>query len=100
MLSSYRHQLRRLVGGELPASVFSALDNPLEPAKLKAQLAGLMGQTDASAAATLIEHVRNALVSSIDSVFLLYAGTLAITLIVSLWLEELPLRSSDSACAP
>ncbi|HEY9719280.1 MAG TPA: hypothetical protein V6C69_17520, partial [Trichormus sp.] len=71
-----------------------------DAAKLKMELDTLLAHSHASeTSSSLLQHVQNALVSSIDGVFMLYAGLLAITLIVSLWLEERPLRSASDYAA-
>ncbi|HEY9774955.1 MAG TPA: MDR family MFS transporter [Planktothrix sp.] len=92
MLGSYHHELNKLLPPSLPPQTLAALANPLAPAKMKAQLMAI----DPHVAATLFDHVRQALVVSIDGVFSIYAGALAITLILTLWLEEKPLRSANA----
>jgi EmrB/QacA subfamily drug resistance transporter len=96
MLSSYRHNLRTMLARKVSPETIALLHNPLDAAKLKMELDTLLAHSNASeTSSSLLQHVQNALVTSIDGVFMLYAGLLAITLIVSLWLEERPLRSAS-----
>jgi len=100
MLTSYRQNLHAMLAAKVSHDILSLLDNPLEPAKLKVQLDLLLQQTKIpESSATLLHDVQNALVASIDGVFMLYAGLLAITLILTLWLEERPLRSASDSSA-
>ena len=94
MLASYRNQL---VSPLLTGPVLSAVENPLQPAKLHAQLRLLLG--NARDVETVSEMVKHALVNSIDSVFAIYAGALFITLLLTICLDELPLRSEESSGA-
>jgi len=95
MLASYRHNLRTMLAGKATAETIALLHNPLDAAKLKMQLDTMLSHSQLSeTSASLLQYVQKALVASIDGVFMLYAGLLAITLIVSLWLEERPLRSA------
>jgi len=89
MLSSYRKHLSESVS----ASVLQLIDNPLHPARLKLQIASAVN-TPAEVESTLL-FVKHALVAAIDHVFVLYTGALAVTLIISLWLEDRPLRTAD-----
>ena len=92
MLASYRNQL---VSPLLSKEVLSAVENPLEPAKLHAHLAQLLPNAkDAEAVTELVKH---ALVNSIDGVFAIYAGALFATLILTIGLVELPLRSAEAS---
>lgn len=100
MLSSYRHNLSTMLASKVSPETIALLHNPLDAAKLKMELDTLLAHSHASeTSSSLLQHVQNALVSSIDGVFMLYAGLLAITLIVSLWLEERPLRSASDYAA-
>jgi EmrB/QacA subfamily drug resistance transporter len=91
MLNSYHHNLRGLIRSDL----VQAVDNPLEPIKLRAHLAALVH--DQSTITDILTRVRHALVLSVDHVFMLYTGALAITLIITLWLEDRQLRSASES---
>lgn len=96
MLSSYRHNLRTGLADKVTPETIALLHNPLDATKLKMELDTLLSHSTMSeTSSSLLQHVQNALVASIDGVFMLYAGLLAITLIVSLWLEERPLRPAS-----
>lgn len=89
MLAYYRTALAMQLPHDLPERAIALLNNPLEPAKMKAQLALVVPP---AVCESLLEQVRNALVSSMDQIFVLYAIALSATLLLSLWLEERPLR--------
>jgi EmrB/QacA subfamily drug resistance transporter len=93
MLASYRHHLRTMLPPNFPAKAYALLESPLEPNKLKAQLAVALAPYHSLSSSAILDDVRHALVSSIDHVFTLYTGALAITLVITLWLEDRPLRS-------
>jgi len=93
MLSSYRQNLRTLLPPDLPAAAKALLENPLEPNRLRVQLSVALSHSHSATSAALLDHVRYALVLAIDHVFMLYTGALAITLMITLWLEDRPLRS-------
>ncbi len=101
MLASYRNNLHLAFAGKIPAQIMALVDNPLEPTKLKSQLTQSLLQTPVGLSAdTIITQVREALVLSIDGVFMMYAAALALTLIITLWLEDRPLRSASASVSP
>lgn len=94
MLASYRNQL---LSPLITQPVLSAIENPLQPAKLQANLAKVLVREQDIAAVLL--QVRHALVTSIDSVFAVYAGALVATLLLTIFLDEIPLRAAAPSSA-
>ncbi len=97
MLTAYHHHLRRLLPAGISPSVLDLLSNPLEPNKLKLHLASMLPPSSSVSIGSILDIVKESLVSSIAGVFFFYAGLLTIVLIINLWLEERELRSADSA---
>lgn len=95
MLSLYNSGLQKAQLPPLPDDVRSLIHNPLEPAKLKASLELLMPST--VQLDQVLSQVKEALVHSIDTIFLLYGLVLAATLVATLFLAELPLREKSSS---
>jgi EmrB/QacA subfamily drug resistance transporter len=94
MLNAYHHNLRGVISPDL----IQAVDNPLEPIKLRAHLSAIV--QDQATITTILTQVRHALVLSVDHVFMLYTGSLTIILIATLWLEDKPLRSASESAGP
>jgi len=97
MLSSYRKEMQVELPSFISNGVLQAI-NPLEPSRLKSQLPQLLGTVSGVTPDTIdlvLGHVRQSLVVAIDQVFFLYASLLLLTVVLSLGLEELPLRKAN-----
>lgn len=92
----YHGQLASLLQGPLPSAVSAVVDEPLELSKMETRLRPLL--TGCSISASEIVHaVREALIFSIERVFLCYAVALLLVFVMSLWLEEKPLRAASGS---
>ena len=93
----YHANLSKFIDPRLPPSMVASLDNPLEPKKLREKLlrASLVVGKKELVDAT-IKQTQTALYDSIKLIYLLYGGTLAMTVLLNLLLEELPLRSTKT----
>ncbi len=96
----YNANLQKHLDPTLPPSVVAALHNPLEPGKLRKALTESLPAIPA-AKDTLVEatvkEVAAALYSSIQIIYWMYGAALAAAVVLNLFLEELPLRSSKTA---
>ena len=99
MLGAYHQHLKELLPSGLPPAVAAIVSNPLAPAKLKMQLAAALPQTGTVSADAVAAKVSEAMVQAIDGVFLIYAALVILTLIMSLWLEDRPLREANASGA-
>lgn len=97
MLALYQSGLSH--AGEPVASLSPAaqslLSNPLETVKLHRGLANTNLASDQIE--KILGCVKESLVQSIDTIFLLYGALLVVTLITTLFLAELPLREKSSS---
>lgn len=94
MLSLYNRGLEQAQLPLLSSDVRSLIHNPLEPGKLKRGLELLLPSTQLD---QVMSQVKESLVQSIDTIFLLYGLVLALTLIATLFLAELPLREKSNS---
>ena len=97
MLSTYRREIAQRLPGELPPGVLSAVDNPLQAIKLKQQLSSVLHGSTAhkDLINSVYGTVKLSLISAIDSVFLIYAVILLVTLILNCLLADRTLKGSQ-----
>jgi EmrB/QacA subfamily drug resistance transporter len=96
MLALYENGLNKGALREANNPALQALlHNPLEPAKLRRGLELL--SLSSSQLESVMTGVKETLVNSIDTIFFLYGILLALTLVATLFLAELPLREKSNA---
>jgi EmrB/QacA subfamily drug resistance transporter len=91
----YHANLNHLLTWNLPSSVVASLDNPLQPEKLRSNLeqdAALKDKPETIVAT--VAAARQALYTSIKFIYTIYGAGLASAVLLNLFLEELPLRST------
>jgi EmrB/QacA subfamily drug resistance transporter len=101
MLSRYHEQFNATAPAGVPAQALAAFDNPLQLVQIRAALETQFGAQPGGAAllATLLNNVKESLVYAIQGSFILAAILLGITLVVNIFLKEIPLRKRDENVA-
>jgi EmrB/QacA subfamily drug resistance transporter len=81
----------------LPPSIMSMLENPIEPGRLRPALAAaLVSEKSEEKVEDVLQSVSKALNSSMQTIYRIYSVMLAAAFLLNLLLEELPLRSTNS----
>ena len=102
LLTTYHRGLEAAIPPGTPAAVVRLFDNPLELARAQSQVAEQIAATPGGdeLLRVLLAATRDSLATGMHQVFVVAAAIIGVTLLLTLFLPELPLRKTTHQPAP